>query len=73
MKDLKYLEKMKSVLTRIRVSAHGERPLRGETIDGKDLVMPRRCNHRIDVKFIDNVLRFVPPSFIQKKRKKISH
>lgn len=72
MKILKILEKMKRALTRIRVSAHGERPLRGEAIDGKDLVMPRRCNHRIDVQFIDNVLRFVPPSFTQRKEK-ISH
>jgi hypothetical protein len=48
-------------LTGVGVSFHGVAALRGNGVDGEDLVVPWRGDHGVDVELVDNVLRLVPP------------
>lgn len=49
------------VLTGVGVSLHGVAALRGDAVDGQDLVVPGRRDHRVHVQLVDDVLRLVPP------------
>jgi hypothetical protein len=54
-------------LTGVGVPLHGVAALRGDAVDGQDLVVPRRRDHRVDVHLVDDVLRLVPPPCISSK------